>query len=52
MEMVATLVSAQEGTEEMEDGLGLDKDAWVSIIGITDSTYCNFKLIKLNFATK
>lgn len=27
MEMAATLVSAQEGTEEMEDGLGLDKDA-------------------------
>ena len=26
MEMVATLVIAQVDTEEMEDGLGLDKD--------------------------
>ena len=29
MEMVATLVNVQVGTEEMEDGLGLDEDALI-----------------------
>ena len=39
MEMVATLANVQVGTEEMEDGLGLDEDALVH--GITIYYRCN-----------
>lgn len=47
IEMVATLVNVQAGTEEMEDGLGLDKGVQVHIYCmIIETKFINLLVLK------